>query len=179
MPTTSLELPTIPKSTVMDLRSKTTLDALHANSDMVPAHSRIHTTVGLLLKLHAETGSEIKAMDVGAEVAEALFFKSGRELGRAIPTKPQTERVVKGLIDVLTGRELADEYVDMSIAAMEADAPETLLAYEQITVAHLDGHDKAVKNALRGAAVLHCALHSATNIDEPQPLAEVISLSGR
>lgn len=164
MPKPRLELPNIPASTVMDLRSEATLEDWHKASESISTYSRLHRTARVLLQLHSANDEEFEAMELGSTLAEALFHRRAVQSGDMRIDSPQVEKVVSGMISTLLDRDYVDATIDRALVRMETDAFETLTSYDRIAVAHVGSNEATLEKARRGAAVLHCALHDAAEL---------------
>lgn len=170
-----LELPKISAGTIAELRIPENLTRLHDAAEFTsPATARLHTLISVVLRQHVSCDADKSAIDIGVTIAESLNFLHLQKKQVTID-----EAAVKETASIFNQQLVDESYhegsVQRAVGKMDHAGFETFRAFERIAAPYVDGEDGRLELAMRGAAVLHCAMNDSAQLE----LAEVHELPVR
>ena len=167
-----LELPKISAGTIAELRLPENLNRLHDAAEFTsPATARLHTLVSVILRHQVSRQTEKSAIDIGVTIAESVNFLHLQKQQVVID-----EAAIMETASVFNQHLIDETYLEGSVqravGKMDHAGFETFRAFERIAAPYVDGEDDRLELAMRGAAVIHCAMNDSAKLQ----LAEVYEL---
>lgn len=158
MPKPSLELPNIPASTVMELRSEDRLEERHEHMEFASTrYRRLRGAIGCLA-YGRQTAARQHALDTGIKIAGVLDQYAVVEPAPEDIVHESLERIarkVQGYEAELSMMRMT--VMQRSLIRLSKHAPRTADTFDAIAIRHVDGDLKRLELARQGAAMLRCA----------------------
>ena len=168
----SFELSKIPSSTIAEWRTPAGLNQAHFASETIPTYSQLHAVAGEYLTLGIPNIQDQIAVSTGIAIAEVAHFREASLGITEFPDVLAANFVVMTLVKKMSGYSDDIEFTKRSVDRTNVNAPRTMHSYERVAGPHVEGNDRQIELAKRGAAFMHSILKDAEDVAKENALAD-------
>lgn len=158
----SLELSRIPSAQIAEWRTLDGLRKAHFASETLQTYSNLHAMAGEYLGVGFPDLEDQAATSNGIAIAEVAHFREASLGLTEFPDVYGSDFVVMTLVKKMGSDNLA--FTKESIDRVERGAHVTVQSFERIAAPHVDGDERRLKLARRGAAFMHSLLADVADV---------------